>query len=423
MKSFILATSALALTAGAAFADGHGVSKADVLTNYANIAHAKYEDSLLTARTLSAAVDALIANPSAQNLEATKEAWIAARVPYQQTEVYRFGNAAVDDWEGKVNAWPLDEGLIDYVDTSYGGATDENEHAVLNVIASPAFNLSGTEIDASAITPELLESTLHEADGVESNVATGYHAIEFLLWGQDMNGTDHGAGARAWTDYAVGGDCTNGNCDRRGEYLKAATDLLITDLEFMTAQWADGGDARGTVVGDEDAGIVAMLTGMGSLSYGEQAGERMRLGLLLNDPEEEHDCFSDNTHNSHYYDGLGVQNVYLGEYVRVNGDLVSGASLADLVSHEDAALDVEMQAKLSTTMRALGRIKTTAEAGFSYDQMLEQGNEAGEALVMGGVNGLIDQTKSIERVVGALGLDNIAFEGSDSIDNPGSVFE
>ena len=109
--------------------------------------------------------------------------------------------------------------------------------------------------------------------------------------------------------------------------------------------------------------------------------------------------------------------------MRVNGDLVSGASLADLVSHEDAALDVEMQAKLSTTMRALGRIKTTAEAGFSYDQMLEQGNEAGEALVMGGVNGLIDQTKSIERVVGALGLDNIAFEGSDSIDNPGSVFE
>ena len=423
MKSLILATSALALTAGAAFADGHGVSKADVLTNYANIAHAKYEDSLTTARALGLAVDALIADASAENLEDAKEAWLAARVPYQQTEVFRFGNAAVDDWEGKVNAWPLDEGLIDYVGTSYGGPTDENELAALNVIANPAFSLSGAEIDASSITPALLESTLHEADGVEANVATGYHAIEFLLWGQDNNGTDHGAGDRSWTDYAAGEDCTNGNCDRRGEYLKAATDLLISDLEFMTAEWADDGEARGTVLGDENAGIVAMLTGMGSLSYGEQAGERMKLGVLLNDPEEEHDCFSDNTHNSHYYDGLGVQNVYLGEYIRVNGELVSGASLADLVSHEDAALDVEMQSKLSGTMLALGRIKTAAEAGFSYDQMLAQGNEAGEALIMGGVNGLVDQTKSIERVVVALGLDGIAFEGSDSLDNPGAVFE
>ncbi|MGB0913827.1 MAG: imelysin family protein, partial [Phaeobacter italicus] len=166
-----------------------------------------------------------------------------------------------------------------------------------------------------------------------------------------------------------------------------------------------------------------MLTGMGSLSYGEQAGERMKLGLMLNDPEEEHDCFSDNTHNSHYYDGLGVQNVYLGEYVRVNGELVSGASLSDLVAEQDSALDSELRGKLAQTMQALGRIKTTAEAGFSYDQMLEAGNEAGEALVMGGVNGLIDQTRSIERVVSLLNVDGVAIEGSDSLDNPTAVFQ
>ena len=162
---------------------------------------------------------------------------------------------------------------------------------------------------------------------------------------------------------------------------------------------------------------------MGSLSYGEQAGERMRLGLMLNDPEEEHDCFSDNTHNSHYYDGLGVQNVYLGEYVRVNGTMISGASLSDLVIAADPALDTEMRVKLANTMQALGRIKSTAEAGFSYDQMLEQGNAAGEALVMGGVNGLVDQTQSIERVVKLLNLDGLEFEGSDSLDNPSAIFE
>jgi putative iron-regulated protein len=191
----------------------------------------------------------------------------------------------------------------------------------------------------------------------------------------------------------------------------------------MTAQWATDGAGRAELMSNTDAGLSAILTGMGSLSYGETAGERMRLGLMLNDPEEEHSCFADNTHNDHYFDGLGVQNVYLGEYVRIDGSLVSGASLSDLVAAKDADLDAEMQRKLSHTMMSLGRIKTAAEAGFAYDQMLERGNAAGEALVMGGVNGLIDQTRSIERVVTVLGLDQIAFEGSDSLDDPNAVFQ
>jgi len=415
----LLATVAAAFFALPAFA----FEKTDVLANYANIAAAKYGDSLITAQRLQDAVNAFVADPSAENLTAARHAWFAARVPYQQTEVYRFGNPIVDDWEGKVNALPLDEGLIDYVDASYGGPSDENEFAALNVVASPTFSLSGTDTDASAITPEFLSETLHEADGVEANVATGYHAIEFLLWGQDLNGHGAGAGNRPWTDYGMEADCTNDNCDRRGEYLIAATDLLVSDLEWMTAQWAEGGAARTELTADTDAGLVAILTGMGSLSYGEQADERMRLGLMLNDPEEEHDCFSDNTHNSHYYDGLGIQNVYLGEYVRVDGSMVSGASLADMVAAADAGLDAEMQGKLSATMMALGRIKTAAEAGFAYDQMLERSNAGGEALIMGGVNGLIDQTRSIERVVTTLGLDGIAFEGSESLDDPNAVFQ
>ena len=420
MNAKYLATSVLALTMAV---PALAVEKADVLNNYADIAHAGYEDSLITAQRLQAAVNALVASPSAENLEAAKAAWLASRVPYQQTEVFRFGNAIVDEWEGKVNAWPLDEGLIDYVDASYGGATDENALAVLNVVANTKLDFAGTMIDASSITPALLEESLHEADGVEANVATGYHAVEFLLWGQDLNGHGAGAGNRSWTDYATGDECTNGNCNRRGEYLTAATDLLVSDLEWMTAQWKEGGEARASVIADEAAGISAMLTGMGSLSYGETAGERMRLGLMLNDPEEEHSCFADNTHNDHYYDGLGVQNVYLGEYVRIDGSLVSGASLADMVAKTDATLDAEMSGKLAHTMMALGRIKHAAESGFAYDQMLERGNEVGEALVMGGVNGFVDQTTSIERVVAALGVDAIEFEGSDSLDNPSAVFE
>lgn len=420
MKRLLLTGTALVagLATGAQAQDA-----TDVVSHYADMAQAKYTDALITAERLQDAVAALVAEPSAQNMTAARAAWIAARVPYQQTEVYRFGNAIVDDWEGRVNAWPLDEGLIDYVDGAYGGPTDENEFAALNVVANASFTLSGTDVDAAEITPALLQDTLHEADGVEANVATGYHAVEFLLWGQDLNGHGPGAGDRPWTDYAAGDACTGGNCDRRAAYLTAATDLLVSDLEWMAAQWAEGGAAREELLDDPQSGLATMLTGMGSLSYGELAGERMRLGLMLNDPEEEHDCFSDNTHNSHFYNGIGMQNVYLGEYVRVDGTLVVGPSLSDLAAAVDPELDREMRTRLSDTLRALGRIKTAAESGFAYDQMLERGDEAGEALIMGGVNGLIAQTESIERLVAALDLDQIAFEGSDSLDNPSAVFE
>lgn len=392
--------------------------KAAVVGTYADIAAAGYADSLATAQALKAAIDAFVSDPSPEAMQAAKAAWLSARVPYQQTEAFRFGNPIVDDWEGKVNAWPLDEGLIDYTEGDYGN--EENPLAAVNIIATPKFEAGGQPIDATEITPALLES-LMEADDVEANVTTGYHAIEFLLWGQDLHGTEHGAGARPWTDYAAGEGCTHGNCDRRAAYLAAAAALLVSDLEYMAGQWAEGGEARAAVTTDPDKGILAMLTGLGSLSYGELAGERMKLGLMLGDPEEEHDCFSDNTYNSHYYDGLGIRNVYLGEYVRVDGSVVSGPSLSDLVAAKAPDLDAAVRADLAATMTALGRIKTAGEAGLSYDQMLDPANEAGGALVAAAVDALVTQTQAIQRAAAAATGGEIAFEGSDSLDNPGAV--
>jgi putative iron-regulated protein len=411
---------ALALTT-ALSAPALAATPDDVVKTYADIALAGYEDSLTTAKELQQAVAALIATPSDDTLQAARTAWLAARVPYQQTEAYRFGNPIVDDWEGRVNAWPLDEGLIDYTSADYGN--EENALAALNVIATPTFTLSGTEIDATTITPDLISGTLQEADGIEANVASGYHAIEFLLWGQDLNGTGPGAGARPYTDYLQGDGCTGGNCDRRAAYLQAATDLLVADLEEMVGNWAEGGAGRTAVTADPQAGILAALTGMGSLSYGELAGERIKLGLMLNDPEEEHDCFSDNTHNSHYYDGLGIRNVYLGSYTRVDGSVVEGPSLSDLVAAADPAIDTQLKAELDASVTALGAIKAAAEAGMAYDQMLAAGDSKGEELIMGAVNALVTQTASIDRAVTALGLTKIEFEGSDSIDNPNAVFQ
>ena len=414
-----------AMGAGLLLAGGPATAAdtAGVLRTYADIAHAGYTDSLVTAKKLREAVGALVAGPGADTLAAARGAWLAARIPYMQTEVYRFGNPMVDEWEGRVNAWPLDEGLIDYVDKAkYGEQSDENRFYTANVIANPILTIRNDRIDATEITKRLLSEKLQEAGKVEANVATGYHAVEFLLWGQDLNGTGPGAGNRPHTDFDTAA-CTGGNCARRAAYLLTATDLLIDDLQEMADAWAPGGAARKAVVEGGDRGLAAIVTGMGSLSYGELAGERMKLGLMLHSPEEEHDCFSDNTHNSHYYDVKGIRNVYVGRYRRIDGRIVAGPALADLVKAKAPAVHAEMMKRLDASLAAMAAIVTAADDGESYDQLIGEGNKAGNTRVQAAIDALTAQTRAIEKVVSTLGLASIAFEGSDSLDNPQKVFK
>ena len=397
-------------------------SEQAVIQQYADIAHATYEDSLTTAVALQRTIGRLVAEPTEDNLTAARNAWKAARVPYMQTEALRFGNAIVDEWEGKVNAWPLDEGLIDYVAGAYGTESDENPYYAANVIANEKLMLSGRVIDARTIDRKLLAETLHELDGIESNVAIGYHAIEFLLWGQDLNGTGPGAGARPATDYDAG-NCTGGHCQRRAAYLVAVTGLLVDDLRWITAQWgADGAARKSLLEGDSKVGLAIILTGMGSLSYGELAGERMKLGLMLHDPEEEQDCFSDNTHWSHFYDVQGMRNVYTGSYQRGDGSRMEGAGVSALVADRDPQADAAVRAALDETRAKMQRIVDSAEReGIAYDQLIAAGNEQGNAKVAAAIDALLVQTKAIEKAVSVLDLESIAFEGSDSLDAPQKI--
>ncbi len=416
-------TAALALGTAAAISMARADTSPDaVIGNYGDIAAAMYSDALSTAKDLQAAVAALLADPTEEKLQAAKDAWKAARVPYQQTEGFRFGNAIIDDWEGKVNAWPLDEGLIDYVDTDlYGEESDENPLYTANIIANPEIRIGPDVVDASTITPELISDTLQEAMGVEANVATGYHAIEFLLWGQDLNGTGPGAGERPASDYDTA-NCTHGHCDRRGQYLKAATDLLVSDLADMAADWQEGGAARRDLADKgTNGGLSTILTGLGSLSYGELAGERMKLGLILHDPEEEQDCFSDNTYNSHYYDEVGMRAIWNGSYTRVDGSVVAGPSMRDYTTEKAPEAAERVDAAFTTTMDKMDVMKKTGDSGeMAYDQMIAAGNEKGNTIVDNVVQALVAQARAVEGVVSALNL-SIEMEGSDSLDNPSAV--
>ena len=392
----------------------------EVLVNYSNIAEAKYKDALTLAKHMHNSIEEFMKDTNESNFKKVKDSWLLARTIYQQTEVFRFGNPIVDDWEGKVNAWPLDEGLIDYVDnTNY--YPSENDFSNFNVIANRKLKVEGELIDASVINANLLSSKLHEIGGNEANVAIGYHAIEFLLWGQDLNGTQKGSGNRSYTDFNLK-NCTNNNCDRRREYLLAASQLLIKDLQYIQSVWSSEGQARLDLLNDKENGIKRILIGMGSLSYGELAGERMKLGLMLHDPEEEHDCFSDNTHNSHYYNVVGIKNVFLGEYKTIDEKVVSGPSISSLLSSADNALNKKTKKSINKTLKSMKKIVKSANGGKTYDMLIAEGNEKGNKLIQNAVDSLIKQSKNIELAAVALNINNLKIERSDSLDNPEAVF-
>lgn len=407
------APAAASTTAAAPGAVDKAAGKA-VVKHYTEMVYAVYSDSLSTAKTLQSAVDAFLAKPSEETLKAAKEAWVAARVPYLQSEAFRFGNTIIDDWEGQVNAWPLDEGLIDYVDKSYEHALG-NPAASANIIANTEIQVGEEKVDVKDITPEKLAS-LNELGGSEANVATGYHAIEFLLWGQDLNGTGPGAGARPVSDYLEGKGATGGHNERRRAYLKAVTELLVKDLEEMVGNWAPNvaDNYRATLEAEPvNDGLRKMLFGMGSLSLGELAGERMKVSLEANSPEDEQDCFSDNTHYSHFYDAKGIRNVYLGEYTRVDGSKLTGPSLSSLVAKADPAADATLKADLEATEAKIQVMVDHALKGEHYDQLIAADNTAGNQIVRDAIASLVKQTGAIEQAAGKLGISNLNPDTAD----------
>lgn len=380
------------------------VTAKTVMEHYVNLAHASFSDTLSTGKVLQEKVNAFIANPTPETQQAAKAAWLAARVPYSQTEAFRFGNPNVDAWEGQVNAWPLDEGLIDYVKQDLYDHEEGNKFATANIIA-------GKE----PINAELLKAS-HEKGGSEANVATGYHAVEFLLWGQDFNASPNDAGTRAYTDYAKGDACTNGNCERRAKYLKAVTDLLVADLQTMADDWADAKDNyRKTFLAlDEKEAMRRMLFGMGSLSLGELAGERMNVALLAHSQEDEHSCFSDNTHNDIAENARSIQNIFNGTYQRADGTKLEGASLAQLVASKDVKASETLVGKLSDTQQKVTAIVETAKKGEAFDQQIAAENKEGNQRIKAAIAALRSQTGDIEAAAKALGIDNLSPESSDS---------
>lgn len=350
---------------------------AEVVSTYADGVFSSYEVSVASATAMSTAIEAFLAAPTEESLTAARTAWLDARDDYGVTEAYRFYGGPIDNEEtgpeGQINAWPMDESYVDYVE---GNAT------------------SGIVNDAATyptIDAELLAS-LNEVGG-ETNISTGWHAIEFLLWGQDLSET--GPGARAATDYT-----TAPNADRRGAYLAAATGLLITDLQGLADAWdPEGGDNYRTefLALPLDEALTNIVTGVGELSRGELGGERLSVAYTERSQEDEHSCFSDNTTNDVIANAQGIVNVVTGTYP---GD-VTGPGLSALISASDEAAG----AALTEAVEASRADAELIPAPF--DQHLRDGvsdTDPGRVSILTTIEALGVQTDLIVASAAELGL-------------------
>ena len=326
-----------------------------VVLNYANIVHASYVDSLNLAKNMQETINAFMESPSAESLEKAKQSWIDSRFPYLQTEVYRFYGGPIDDEdgpEGLLNAWPMDESYVDYVK------------------GSPKSGIINNPADYPEITQELLLS-LNEKEG-EENISCGYHAIEFLLWGQDFN--SDGPGNRPFTDYT-----TAANAERRKEFLKVTVNLLIENLQSLVDDWApDQTNYRNDFVNSQPKeSFQKILMGMTLLAGFELAGERILVAYESKAQEDEHSCFSDTTHNDSIYDIVGIKNVWTGRYTRADGSIIEGPGIRNFALRIDADLTEKIDNSLKLAL------KTSMEIPKPFDQAIlaEKGSDTSNSII------------------------------------------
>ena len=328
---------------------------AQVVKTYSEIVYSTYVDSHAAAKEMSKSINEFLDSPSEQSFIAAKESWISARLPYLQTEVYRFYGGPIDDEdgpEGLLNAWPMDEAYVDYVK----GAPD-----------------SGIINDDKAypeITKDLLIS-LNEKDG-EENISCGYHAIEFLLWGQDFQ--TNGPGERPHTDYT-----TAANAERRKEFLKITVSLLLENLESLVNEWVPSkANYRSNFLKEDSlVAIQKILSGMTLLSGFELAGERLLVAYESRAQEDEHSCFSDTTHNDAIYDIVGIINVWSGTYKALDGTKIEGPGIRALATDQDPALGSKIDKAL---MSALDKSKAIPTP-FDQAILAKDGSESRKAII------------------------------------------
>ena len=376
----LAATPASAAQPAAASARPSALQASAVVQHYSTLVYANYSDTIAAAQQMQKAIHAFLAKPSPATQNAARKAWLDAREFYGQTAAFRFYDGPIDNAdgpEGQINAWPMDESYVDYV------VGDDNAGLINN--------------RKLPITKERL-AALNEHDG-EENISTGWHAIEFMLWGQDLD--DHGPGARPYTDFVDG---KKPNADRRRAYLKVVTELLLDDLQSVADQWKPGVKNNFRAAFDQggDESLRKVFIGLGSLSRGELAGERLEVAMASRDQEDEHSCFSDNTHRDAVTNAQGIQNVWLGHYQRRNGTVLQGPGLRDWVAAQDPVIAEKTSLQIAKSVASAQAIPAP------FDQAIQGARDsAARAKIQATIDSLTQQSKDLVDAAKAVGFEQL----------------
>ena len=360
-----------------------------ILESYSNIALANYSDALNDAKSLNLAINNFASNPTEESFLNAKKAWLISRESYGQTEAFRLSSGPIDaedSWvaqtygavEGQLNAWPLDENMIDYTIDANGVKTSGN---IIDTVG--LFNPGGEDakaIDVTTITSKAI-GELNE-NGGDANVASGYHAIEFLLWGQDQDysnflkdGITNGAltaGQRPLSDFV-----SDKNAQRRLAYLKAASSKIIEDLQVVKSAWEKEVNGinglyqaalNGKLTGinkdkniDSNEALKQIIAGLGVFIKSELANERIAVAVLTPSEEDEHSCFSDNTHRDILNNYLGFRNILTATYKGKS----YGTSLLDAVDTQTKTKILDLMASIETKINQIDKVAKTKEH-FDY---------------------------------------------------------
>jgi putative iron-regulated protein len=285
---------------------------------YAALVHETYAASRAAAEKLSLAVDALVAEPTETTLATARKAWVEARPAYLKSEAFRFYDGPIENIEGDINAWPMNEAYVDYVEGKPdAGMINSKETLYIGV----------------------LTSRNQESD--EANVTTGWHAVEFLLWGQDLSAT--GPGNRPYTDYVA----DQGNNNRRRAYLAAVTSKLVSDIGILETAWAPNVKYNYRDIFqklEQPESLGRMINGIAILAGFEIMSERLGVALDSGDQEDEHSCFSDTTKQDFVYNLAGIKEVW------------HRAKLDELVASQDTALSREVTEMLQDAETKINKL-------------------------------------------------------------------
>jgi len=334
--------------------------------SYAQLVSHYYKETAIKTKTMNKAINVFLNEPNENNLTRAKSAWIEARKVYGITEAFRFYGGPIDGTniygeegpEGLINSWPLNEAYIDYV--------RGNQNA--GIINNLSHEITKSTIIAS-----------NQSDD-DSDVSTGWHAIEFLLWGQDLSLKT--AGLRPASDYIP----ENKINERRRKYLLKVSELLMEHIAWLNNQWKENGEGRKTFLSSQDPGG-AILTGIATLAGFELSAERIATALDSGDPEDEHSCFSDQTHIDVRANFNGIKNVYLG--LGANGEKFS-PSASTLISNKNPTLHEKIMSTLNKTSNNINNITVP------FDKLLsETKNSPGRIAAENTVSNLIVLTENI----------------------------